>query len=82
MPFLLSAIPEFYISKEQHDNMHLIVLLMVGFSQDSAKQISRCVKMASVLGKRFCIYIFCFTCSYAVLINQYNDVKHVDSSTT
>lgn len=82
MPFLLSAIPEIYTLKEQHDNMHMIVLLMLGFSQDLAKQISRCAKMASVIGKRFCIYIFCFTCSYAVLINQYNDIKHIDPNMT
>lgn len=76
MPFFLSAIPELYMSKEQHDSLHTIVLLMIGFSQDKAKHISRCIMLASITGKQFCIYIFFFTCSYAALTNIYLDVKH------
>lgn len=79
MPFLLSAIPELYMSKEQHDNIHIIVLLMMGFSQNLARKISRYLKLASLTGKRFCIYIFCFTCSYAILTNLYFDIKLTSS---
>ncbi|XP_022178998.1 uncharacterized protein LOC111039712 [Myzus persicae] len=76
VPFLLSAIPELYTSKEQHDNVHIIVLLMLGFSQNLARNISRYLKLASITGKRFCVYIFCFTCSYAIFTNLYFDVKN------
>ncbi|NP_001155796.1 uncharacterized protein LOC100168712 [Acyrthosiphon pisum] len=79
VPFLLSAIPELYTSKEPHDNIHIIVLLMMGFSQNLARKISRYFKLASLTGKRFCVYIFCFTCSYAILTNLYFDVKHNSS---
>lgn len=79
VPFLLSAIPELYTSKEQHDSIHMIVLLMMGFSQNFAKSISRFFKLASTTGKRFCVYMFCFICSYAIFTNLYFDVK-VNSS--
>ncbi|XP_025194644.1 uncharacterized protein LOC112594194 [Melanaphis sacchari] len=75
VPFLLSTIPELYKSKEQHDNIHMIVLLMMGFSQSLARNISRFFKLASTTGKRFCIYMFCFICSYAICTNLYIDVK-------
>lgn len=75
MPFLLSAIPELYTSKEQHDSIHMIVLLMMGFSQNFAKSISRFFKLASTTGKRFCVYMFCFICSYAIFTNLYFDIK-------
>lgn len=76
---MLSSIPELLTSKEQHDSIHMIVLLMLGLSHDWAKQISKSIKLASLIGKRFCIYIFCFTCSYAVLTNLHFDVN--ESST-
>lgn len=79
LPFLFSTIPELFTSKEQHDNIHIIVLLMMGFSQNLARNISRYFILARITGKRFCIYIFCFTCSYAIFTNLYFDVKHNSS---
>ncbi|XP_025409833.1 uncharacterized protein LOC112683145 isoform X2 [Sipha flava] len=81
VPFLLSIVPELYTSKEQHDSIHMVMLLMLGLSQNSAKWISRCIKLTSVVGKRFCIYIFCFVCSYAMLTLINFDIKHTSSIT-
>ncbi|XP_060854652.1 uncharacterized protein LOC132932346 [Rhopalosiphum padi] len=75
VPFLLSSIPELYSSEEQHDSIHMIVLSMMGFSHNLARNISRFFKLASTTGKRFCIYMFCFICSYAILTYLYFDVK-------
>jgi len=38
LPFLFSVIPELYTLKEQHDSIHMIVLLMMGFSQHLSKK--------------------------------------------
>lgn len=73
---MLVSIPELFTSKEQHDSIHLIVLLMLGFSQDMAKQLSRSAKLALIIGKRFCVYIFCFMCSYALLKSLQFDVTY------
>ncbi|VVC25500.1 Hypothetical protein CINCED_3A001837 [Cinara cedri] len=78
VPFLPSAIIDFYTSKQQHNNVNMVVLSgMMGIPQNFAKQISKCLKLATIILTRFCVYIFCFTCSYAFLLkftNPFYDV--------
>ncbi|XP_050540795.1 uncharacterized protein LOC126905281 isoform X2 [Daktulosphaira vitifoliae] len=67
MPFIISIIPEFIIVNEEHDGLHIFGLLMIGFSQKIAKLISVCLKLSSIIGKQFSVYIFLFTCSYVII---------------
>lgn len=82
---MLTSIPELLTSKEQYESMSssifMIVLLMMGFSQDLAKHTSNIFKLVGSITKRFLIYIFCFTCSYVVLKNLHFDVKQNSSIT-
>lgn len=72
---MLSAIPEIVTSKEQQNSICMIMLIMFGFSQNLAKQISRSFNIVSIIGKRFCIYVFCFTCSYVILKHQQFNIE-------